>query len=50
MEAIRYDRAEIKATRNDEGYLIDTPVVGRVGIQLYKNADGTIRRGHPVLA
>lgn len=44
MEAIRYDRTEIKATRTDEGYLIDTPIVGRVGIQLYKNADGTIRR------
>ena len=39
MEAIRYDRTEIKATRTDEGYLIDTPIVGRVGIQLYKNAD-----------
>lgn len=44
MEAIRYDRTEIKATCTDEGYLIDTPIVGRVGIQLYKNADGTIRR------
>lgn len=44
MEAIRYDRTEIKATRTDEGYLIDTPIVGRTGIQLYKNADGTIRR------
>jgi len=44
MEAIRYDRTEIKATRTDEGYLIDTPIVGRVGIQMYKNADGTIRR------
>lgn len=44
MEAIRYDRTEIKAARTDEGYLIDTPIVGRVGIQMYKNADGTIRR------
>lgn len=44
MEAIRYDRTEITATRTDEGYLVDTPIVGRVGIQLYKNADGTIRR------
>ena len=44
MEAIRYDRTEIKATRTDEGYLIDTPIVGRVGIQMYKNADSTIRR------
>lgn len=44
MKAIRYDRAEIKATRTDEGYLVDTPIVGRIGIQLYKSADGTIRR------
>jgi uncharacterized protein len=44
MEVNRYDRAQIKATRTDEGYLVDTPIVGRVGIQLYKNADGTIRR------
>jgi hypothetical protein len=44
MEAIRYDRTEIKATRTEEGYLIDTPIVGRAGIQLYKNADGTLRR------
>lgn len=44
MEATRYDRTSFKARRTDEGYLIDTPVVGRVGIQLYKNADGSIRR------
>lgn len=41
---IRYDRAEIKAIITDEGYLVDTPIVGRTGIQLYKNADGTISR------
>ncbi len=28
----------------DEGFLVDSPVVGRVGIQLYKNADGSVRR------
>lgn len=44
MEAIRYDRCAIKASRTDEGYLVDTPIVGRTGIQLYKNADGTVRR------
>lgn len=43
-EVIRYDRAVLRATRTDEGYLIDTPIVGRTGIQLYKNPDGTIRR------
>lgn len=44
MSAIRYDRAQIKATRTDEGYLIDTPVLGRIGIQTYMNSDGTLRR------
>lgn len=44
MEVIRYDRATLKAKRTDEGYLVDTPVVGRVGIQVYHNADGTTRR------
>ena len=32
------------AAVTDEGYLVDTPIVGRTGIQMYKNADGTIRR------
>jgi hypothetical protein len=44
MNATRYDRAELKATCTDEGYLIDSPVVGRVGIQIYKDASGAIRR------
>lgn len=44
MEVIRYDRATLKAKRTDEGYLVDTPIVGRVGIQVYHNADGTTRR------
>lgn len=44
METLRYDRSTLKATRTDEGYLIDTPIVGRVGVQIYKNADGTLRR------
>lgn len=44
MQVIRYDRATIKARRTDEGFLVDTPIVGRVGIQVYMNADGTVRR------
>jgi hypothetical protein len=44
MNNIRYDRAAINATITDDGYLIDAPIVGRAGIQLYKNPDGTIRR------
>lgn len=44
MTFLRYDRATIKAEVTDEGFLVDSPIVGRVGIQLYKNADGTVRR------
>ena len=44
MTYLRYDRATIRAAVTDEGFLVDSPIVGRVGIQLYKNADGTIRR------
>ena len=44
MTYLRYDRATIRAAVTDEGFLVDSPVVGRVGIQLYKNADGTVRR------
>jgi hypothetical protein len=40
----RYDYADLKATKTDEGFLHDTPVVGRVGIQEYLQKDGTIRR------
>ena len=41
--AIRYDTFEIKATRTDEGFIRDAPVIGRVGILKYRNSDGTIR-------
>ena len=44
MTYLRYDRATIKAEVTDEGFLVDSPIVGRVGIQLYKNADGSVRR------
>ena len=44
MTFLRYDRATIRAEVTDEGFLVDSPIVGRVGIQLYKNADGTVRR------
>ena len=40
----RFDRAEFKATKTDEGFLVDSPVVGRVGIQEYRRADGSMRR------
>lgn len=42
--AFRYDFAQLKASRTDEGYIADMPVVGRVGVLTYRNADGTTRR------
>lgn len=44
MTVQRYDFADLKAIITDEGFLRDTPVVGRVGIQEYRRADGTIQR------
>lgn len=43
MQTVRYDRSEFKATLTSEGYLVDSPIVGRTGIQVYQNADGTVR-------
>lgn len=40
----RYDKFDIKAVKTDEGFLIDTPVITRTGIFLYRNDDGSIRR------
>ena len=40
----RFDFYNFKATKTDEGYLVDRPIVGRTGIQIYRNADGTITR------
>ena len=44
MTVNRFDFAQLKATKTDEGFLIDQPIVGRVGIQVYQNADGTVTR------
>jgi hypothetical protein len=44
MEVNRFDFAQLRATKTDEGFLVDTPIVGRVGIQTYINADGTTRK------
>lgn len=43
-QVTRFDVGEFRASVNDDGYLEDTPVVGRVGIQEYVNPDGSIRR------
>jgi hypothetical protein len=40
----RFDQVPFAATKTAEGFIRDTPVVGRTGILLYRNADGTERR------
>lgn len=40
----RYDYSNFTATKTDEGFLVDSPIVARVGIQEYRRADGSIRR------
>lgn len=40
----RYDYSEFKATKTDEGFLVDSPIVARTGIQEYRRADGSVRR------
>lgn len=40
----RFDYSSFQAVHTDEGFLVDTPVVARIGIQEYRRADGTIRR------
>lgn len=40
---IRYDRFELRATKTDEGFIRDTPIIGRTGIMTYYNHDGTKR-------
>lgn len=39
----RFDTVAFAATRTAEGFIRDTPIVGRTGILRYKNADGTDR-------
>ena len=40
----RFDQVTFAATKTAEGFIRDTPVVGRTGILVYRNADGTERR------
>lgn len=40
----RYDYSAFAATKTDEGFLVDSPIVARVGIQEYRNADGSVRK------
>ena len=40
----RFDQVPFAATRTAEGFIRDTPIVGRTGVLLYRNADGSERR------
>ena len=40
----RFDYVMLKAKKDENGFLIDTPVVARVGMQEYTKSDGTIQR------
>lgn len=44
MESIRFDAVKLKAQITPEGYLRDSPIIGRAGVQEYRRADGTVRR------
>ena len=44
MCKIRYDSAKVKARFDENGFLVDTPIVARVGVQTYYLPDGTERR------
>lgn len=41
---MRYDRAPLKATRTDEGFIVDTPVLTRTGVFEYRDGNGRLRR------
>lgn len=44
-DVIRIDSADRKDTYySEEGYLYDDPIVGRIGIQIYHNPDGSERK------
>ena len=44
MSKIRYDSAKVKARFDENGFLVDTPIVARVGVQTYYLPDGKERR------
>lgn len=39
----RFDTVEFQATRTEDGFIRDCPIIGRSGLLRYKNADGTDR-------
>lgn len=40
----RYDRASLRATKTPEGFIVDAPILSRVGVFEYRQPDGTIRK------
>lgn len=48
MNKNRFDTASFKATVDENGFLVDTPVVARLGVQVYYMEDGsTVREFRP---
>ena len=48
MSKVRYDSVKFKATIDENGFLVDTPVVARLGVQVYYMDDGrTVREFRP---
>ena len=48
MSKVRYDSVKFKATIDENGFLVDTPVVARLGVQVYYMEDGrTVREFRP---
>jgi len=44
MPKTRFDYSEISVKRTDEGFILDSPIVARTGILIYRNPDGSERR------
>lgn len=45
MPLVRYDRGRLRASRRDgDGFLYSDSTVGRTGVLVYRNPDGTVRR------
>lgn len=47
MDAIRYDAVPLRAVRTPEGYLRDTPVIARTGVQTYNMGGRLVREYKP---
>ena len=43
-KVIRYDTVPLHATKTEEGFIRDKPIIGRTGILIYQNPDGSTRK------